>query len=212
LISGRVMGIILMAVLAWLSAASLTQAIAAARRNLIQSRERERELEQMRAELESLVAERTHDLERALVDVRQGAEKQALLLDTIRQQVIPVIPIFEQLVAVPVVGVLDAVRADQLLTSMLEGVQQYDAQIALLDITGTPVVDAEAAQALIQAVAGVRLIGAECILVGVNPDVAAGLVDLGVDMSGFESRVDMEAGVRYALQRMRYRLAREPLA
>ena len=86
----------------------------------------------------------------------------------------------------------------------------YDAQIALLDITGAPVLDQEAAQALAQAVAGARLVGAECVLVGVSPDVAARLVDLGVDVSAFESRVDMEAGVRYALARLDHRLVREP--
>jgi rsbT co-antagonist protein RsbR len=212
LVSGRIMGIVLMAVLAWLSAESLVQAIASARHNLRQAWERERELEQVHADLENQVAERTSDLERALAEVQQGAEQQQALLDTIHQQAIPVIPILEQLVTVPVVGLLDAVRADRLLTSLLEGIQQYDAQIALLDITGTPVMDRAAARALARAVAGARMIGAECVLVGVNPDVAAGLVDLGVDLSEFESRVDMEAGVRYALQRMRYRLTREPLA
>ncbi|MBN1581204.1 MAG: STAS domain-containing protein [Anaerolineae bacterium] len=212
LISGRVMGIILITALAWLSAGSLVQTMAAAQRNLIHSRERERELEQMRADLESQVAERTHDLESALAEVQQGMIEQNALLDTIHQQAIPVIPIFEQLVAVPVVGVLDAARADLLLTSLLDGIQRYDAQFALLDVTGAPVLEKEAAQALVQAVAGARLIGAECILVGINPDVAARLVDLGVDVSEFESRVDMEAGVRYALHRMRYRFAREPQA
>jgi rsbT co-antagonist protein RsbR len=93
----------------------------------------------------------------------------------------------------------------------LEGIQQYDAQFALLDVTGTPVMNEEAAEALAQAVNGARLIGAECVLVGVHPGVAAQLVDLDIDLGEIESRVDMAAGVRYALGRLHYRLARELL-
>ncbi len=204
LISGRVMGIWLMAVLAWLSAGSLTTAIEIAQFNLRQAQQHERELEQARVDLEAQVSARTQDLERALAQVQQDAVRQQALLDTVRRQAFPVIPILDQLVAVPVIGVLDAARADQLLTSLLEGIQRYESRFALLDITGAPVMDQEAAQALAQAVSGARMIGAECILVGVNPDVAARLVDLGgdIDVSDFVSRVDMQAGVRYALGQM----------
>lgn len=209
LVSGQVIGIWLMAMLAWLSAGSLFDAMAEARFNLSQIQQRERELQQARTDLESQVVERTQALEQALSSMRESAAEQQALLDAIRRQAFPVIPILNQLVAIPVVGVLDAQRAELLLVSLLDGIQQYNAQIALLDITGAPVMDAEAAQALVQAVAGMRLIGAECVLVGVNPDVAARLVDLGIDLGGLTSRVDMAAGVRYALQRMHYRLEHE---
>jgi rsbT co-antagonist protein RsbR len=57
---------------------------------------------------------------------------------------------------------------------------------------------------------GARIVGAECVLVGINPDIASKLVDLGVDLSGLTSRLDMEAGLRYALRRMHFRLERQP--
>ncbi len=208
LIAGRLIGIWLLTALAWISAGSLAEAIGTARANLRQARQRERQLEDMRADLEMQVAERTRALEQALIEVRQANQAQRTLLDTIRRQAFPAIPIWERIIAMPVVGVLDAARADQLLTSLLDGIQQYDAQVALLDVTGAPVIDREAAEALIQAVNGARLIGAECILVGVNPDVAARLADLNVDLSAVASHVDMEAGVREALAQLNYRLER----
>lgn len=208
LISGQAIGIWLAAALAWISAGSLADAIGTARANLRQARQHERQLEDMRADLEIQVAERTRALEQALIEVRQANQAQRTLLDTLRRQAFPAIPIWEQIIAMPVVGVLDAARADQLLTSLLDGIQQYDARIALLDVTGAPVIDQVAAGALIQAVNGARLIGAECILVGVNPDVAARLADLNVDLRAVASHVDMEAGVREALARLNYRLER----
>lgn len=211
LISGRVFGVLLMAILAWLSAGSLEDVLFVAHQNLRQTRQRGAELEQMRAGLEEQVRVRTSELETALARVRQSEEQQRNLLDAVRRQAFPVIPILGQVVAMPVVGVLDAARADQLLVSLLEGLQQYDARFALLDVTGAPVTDEEAARVLIRAVTGARMVGAECVLVGVNPNVAARLVDLGVDLSELVSRVDMEAGVRYALQRMHYRLVRETI-
>jgi rsbT co-antagonist protein RsbR len=202
------LGIGAMAFLAWLSSGSLVDAIAAARRNLDRAQRREKELEQARSSLEEQVRERTRDLESALGEVRQRSEEQRTLLDLFRRQTIPVVPLFRRVIAMSAVGVLDAQRADRLLSSLLGGIQQYDAQIVLLDVTGMSVMDEAAAQALAQAIAGARLVGAECVLVGISPDVASKLVDLGHDLGDLSSRVDMEAGLRYALGRMHYRLSR----
>lgn len=210
LISGRLIGIWLAAVLAWIAAGSLNEAVETARVNLRQARRHERELEGLRADLEMQVAARAHELEQALADVQKANLEQATLLDTLRRQAFPVIPVWHKVIALPVVGVLDAARADRLLTSLLDGIQQYGAEIALLDITGAPVIDRQAAQGLVQAVNGARLIGAECVLVGVRPDVAAQLVELEVDLSDLVSRVDMEAGVRYALERLGEQISSRP--
>ena len=96
----------------------------------------------------------------------------------------------------------DAERAEQLLTDLLDGVQQFDARIVLLDITGVPVIDEAAAQGVAEIIAGARLVGAECVLVGVRPDIASKMIDLDLDLASLTSRVDMEAGIRYALQRL----------
>lgn len=201
-ITGRLLGIGLAGVLSWLLAGTLLDAVSDARRNLVRARQREDELERARNSLSQQVRERTHDLEHALVDVQESMLEQESLLRALHRQSIPVVPLFQQIIALPVVGVLDTERAEQLLSSLLEGVEQYDARVALLDLTGVPVLDAAAAAGLDRAVSGARLLGAECVLVGVNPKIAAGMADLGVDYGGLTSRIDMEAGLRYALYRL----------
>jgi anti-anti-sigma regulatory factor len=202
LIIGRVLGIGLMGVLAWLSAGSMLDAIADARRNLARAQLHEAELERARQSLSQQVRERTRDLEDALTDVQESMFEQTALLDALRAQSIPVVPLFRQVIALPVVGMLDAERTERLLSSMLSGIEQYDARIVLLDITGVPVIDEGAAQGLAEAVGGARLLGAECVLVGVGPEIASKLVDLGSDLGWLTSRGDMEAGLRYALRRL----------
>jgi len=210
LIGGRLMGVGMMAILAWLVVGNLLEALDNARHNLERAQRRRVELEQVRASLEQQVRVRTRDLEHALADIQQSAAEKESLLDALRRQDIPVIPILKHIVAVPVVGTLEAARGDRLLSSLLEGIEQYDARVALVDITGVPVVDEAAAHALAQAVTGARMVGAECVLVGINPDIAAALADLDIDLGAFTSRVDMEAGVRYALQHVHYPLTGEP--
>jgi rsbT co-antagonist protein RsbR len=202
LVIGRILAIGLMGVLAWLAAGNMLDAIDDARRNLERAQLHETELERARQSLSQQVRERTRDLENALLDVQESMFEQAALLDALRAQAIPVVPLFRQVVAVPVIGILDAARAQRLLSSLLEGVEQHDARIILLDVTGVPVVDEAAAQGLAEVVRGARLLGAECVLVGVNPEIASRLVDQGVDLSRLTSRGDMEAGLRYALRRL----------
>jgi rsbT co-antagonist protein RsbR len=203
LVIGRILAIGLMGVLAWLAAGSMLEAIADARRNLERAELHEAELERARQSLAQQVRERTRDLENALVDVQENMFEQVALLDALRAQSIPVVPLFREVIAVPVVGMLDAERAERLLSSVLEGVEQYDAHVVLLDITGVPVVDEAAARGLAEVVSGARLLGAECVLVGVNPEIASKLVDLEADLGRLISRGDMEAGLRYALRRLR---------
>ena len=202
LVVGRVMGMLLMGVLAWLSAGSLLNAISDAQRNLERAELNQTELERARQSLSQQVRERTRDLENALLDVQQSLIEQESLLDALRGQAIPVVPLFRQVIALPVVGMLDAERAERLLTSLLDGIQAYDAHIALLDVTGVPVIDESAAHGMAEAVRGARLLGAECVLVGVNPDIASKLVDMEADLGQLTSRADMEAGLRFALQRL----------
>jgi rsbT co-antagonist protein RsbR len=202
LIIGRILAMGLMGVLAWLAAGNLIEAINDARRNLERAQLNEADLERARQSLTQQVRERTRDLENALVDVQESMLEQSALLKALRAQTIPVVPLFRQVIAVPVIGMLDAARVELLLSSLLEGIEQYDARLVLLDITGVPVVDEAAAQGLAEVIGGARLLGAECVIVGVNPEIAGKLVDLDVDLSWLTSRGDMEAGLRYAMQRL----------
>jgi anti-anti-sigma regulatory factor len=207
-IVGQLLGIGLIGVLSRLTAGSLLDVLAEARRTLAHLQRREDELQRARASLSQQVRERTRDLENALVDIQESMVEQQHLLRALHEQAIPVVPLFRQVIALPIVGTLDAERTELLLTSLLDGIQRYDAHVALLDITGVPVMDEAAAQSVVEVIAGARMVGAECVLVGINPEIASRLVDLELDLGGLVSRVDMEAGLRYAMQRVRFDLSR----
>ena len=202
LFPGTLLGVGLSGVMAWFAANRLQAVLAEARDHEERALYREEELERARASIELQVRERTRDLENALADVQQSMVEQERVLAALRRQAIPVVPLLNQVIALPVIGFLDAERAEQLLTDLLDGVQQFDARIVLLDITGVPVIDEAAAQGMAEIIAGARLVGAECVLVGVRPDIASKLIDLDLDLVSLTSRVDMEAGIRYALQRL----------
>lgn len=113
----------------------------------------------------------------------------------------PLIPIAERVVVMPLIGVVSGARVQQVIGSLLEGVAAHRAEVAILDVTGVPVVDAQVANALIQAAQAGALLGAEVILTGIRPEIARALVNLGTDLSGLVTRSTLQSGIKYALQR-----------
>jgi PAS domain S-box-containing protein len=110
----------------------------------------------------------------------------------------PLIPISDQVLVMPLIGAIDTQRAQQVLEALLRGIEQSRARIAILDITGVPVVDTQVAKILIIAAHGVRLLGAEIVLTGIRPEVAQTLVGLGVDLGGVVTRSTLQRGIAYA--------------
>ncbi len=113
----------------------------------------------------------------------------------------PLIPISERVMVMPLVGAVDSQRAQQVLEALLEGISAAGADVAILDITGVPVVDTSVANGLIQAAQAVRLLGAEVILTGIRPEVAQTLVGLGVDLRGIMTYSSLQSGIAAALRR-----------
>lgn len=118
----------------------------------------------------------------------------------LRELSTPLMPIANHVVALPLVGSVDSARAQQVLETLLEGVATHQAAIAILDITGVPVVDTQVANVLIQAAQAVRLLGARIVLTGISPAMAQTLVHLGVDLSGIITRGSLQNGIAYAMQ------------
>jgi rsbT co-antagonist protein RsbR len=109
----------------------------------------------------------------------------------------PLIPISAQVVVMPLIGSIDARRAQQVIESLLQGISSSRAQVAIIDITGVPVVDTQVADALIRAAAAVKLLGAQVVLTGIRPEVAQTLVGLGADISGIVTRGSLQSGIAY---------------
>ncbi|QHS24116.1 STAS domain-containing protein [Virgibacillus sp. MSP4-1] len=112
----------------------------------------------------------------------------------------PLIPVMEGITVMPLVGTIDTERAKLIMENLLDGVIKHDAEVVLIDITGVPVVDTMVAHHIIQAAEAVRLIGASCILVGIRPEIAQTIVNLGIDLSNFPTKSSLQKGFRSALE------------
>lgn len=175
---------------------SLTRAALAARRA------RERELEAVSVRLDSAVRERTADLEIALGALEQrAAEQERLLEENRRQQAliralsVPVLPLGDRTVVLPLVGDLDEHRLTMVADQALGAVERYAARRLLLDITGVPLVDTFVAQSLLRTLSAARLLGADVALVGVRPEVAQSIVGLGIDLAAFSAFADLQSAL-----------------
>ncbi|WP_261134151.1 STAS domain-containing protein [Bacillus sp. Marseille-Q3570] len=112
----------------------------------------------------------------------------------------PLIPVFESISVMPLIGTIDTERARLIMENLLDGVITNRSEVVLIDITGVPVVDTMVAHHIIQAAEAVRLIGSKCILVGIRPEIAQTIVNLGIDLSEFPTRSTLLKGIEAALE------------
>lgn len=109
------------------------------------------------------------------------------------------IPVFDKISVMPLVGTIDTERAKLIMENLLEGVVKQRAEVVLLDITGVPVVDTMVAHHIIQAADAVRLVGAKCMLVGIRPEIAQTIVTLGINLNDFTTTSTLRRGMQEAL-------------
>ena len=110
------------------------------------------------------------------------------------------IPVFDKISVMPLVGTIDTERAKLIMENLLEGVVKQRAEVVLLDITGVPVVDTMVAHHIIQAADAVRLVGAKCMLVGIRPEIAQTIVTLGINLNDFTTTSTLQRGMQEALR------------
>lgn len=113
----------------------------------------------------------------------------------------PLMPLTDDVVAMPLIGAIDTTRAQQIMETLLEGIAAHRAAVAILDITGVQVVDTQVANALVRAARAARLLGAQVVLTGIQPRIAQTIVELGADLSGIITRSTLQSGIAYALGR-----------
>jgi rsbT co-antagonist protein RsbR len=131
---------------------------------------------------------------------RKRAEATVLAQTALLQELsTPVIPLNDQIVVMPLVGSIDTQRAQQVLETLLMSIAEAHAQVAIIDITGVPMVDTQVANALIRAAQAVQLLGAQVVLTGIRPEVAQTMVGLGVELRGITTRSSLHSGLSYAL-------------
>jgi rsbT co-antagonist protein RsbR len=112
----------------------------------------------------------------------------------------PLIPITGSILVLPLIGSIDSARAQQIMESLLNGIESYDASVVIIDVTGVPLMDTGVANHLLQMTDAASLVGARTILVGITPRVAQTIIELGVDLSSITTRSNLQGGVEYALR------------
>ena len=114
----------------------------------------------------------------------------------------PVVRLWDGIIAVPLVGTLDSARTQVVMEKLLETLVATGADHAVLDITGVPTVDTEVAQHLLKTVNAARLLGAECIVSGIRPQVAQTIVSLGIEFGDIATKATLADALAYALGRV----------
>jgi len=140
--------------------------------------------------------EREAEDERAVLQEKVIAAQEA----TIRELTTPLLPISDGIVAMPLVGGIDAARAQQIIEALLDGITRYGARAAILDVTGVRVVDTHVAHALVQAAQAASLLGTRVVLTGMSPAIARTLVELGADLHGIATVSTLRAGIDWAIK------------
>ena len=113
----------------------------------------------------------------------------------------PVVQLFDNILALPLIGTLDSARTQIVMENLLQRIVETGAMIAIIDITGVPTVDTLVAQHLLKTVAAARLMGADCIISGIRPQIAQTIVHLGVDLSEVITKATLADAFLVALQR-----------
>ncbi len=122
----------------------------------------------------------------------------------------PVVKLWKGILALPIVGTLDSNRTQMVMESLLEKIQETSSDIAIIDITGVPTVDTLTAQHLIKTVTAARLMGAECIISGIRPQIAQTLAYLGVTLGEVVTKASLADALTLALKKAGFSISTSP--
>ena len=113
----------------------------------------------------------------------------------------PVVKLWDGVLALPMIGTLDSQRTQVVMESLLQRIVETGSDIAIIDITGVPTVDTLVAQHLLKTVTAIRLMGADCIISGIRPQIAQTIVHLGLDLGGIVTKANLADALALALKR-----------
>jgi anti-anti-sigma regulatory factor len=142
--------------------------------------------------LKAIDEERTHQRQ-------QIVDQQAKLIQELST---PIIQVWDQVLALPVVGIVDSVRAQEMMEKLLDTVVANQAKCVIIDLTGVTMMDTKTADYLIKMVKASTLVGSKCIITGIGPAVAQTITRMGLDLTGITTLRDLRDGLKQAFQDM----------
>ena len=145
----------------------------------------------------------TESFQKSREEVIRRQQEELLELST------PVVKLWDGVVALPLIGTLDSARTQVVMESLLQAIVQTNSRVAIIDITGVPTVDTIVAQHLLKTVTAARLMGADCIISGVRPQIAQTIVHLGINLLDVTTKATLAAAFSVALQRLGVQFVKE---
>ncbi|MFY0532730.1 STAS domain-containing protein [Nannocystis pusilla] len=139
-------------------------------------------------------------------DIRLGEIRREALIAAVST---PIIQVWDDIVTMPVVGLVDSVRAADMKSALLAAVARTGAKFAIVDLTGVDVVDTATADHLLRVMRAVQLLGARCVITGIQPSVAQIIVGLGLGLPGVVTLRSLREGLRFCLRDLGYAVRRE---
>ena len=135
------------------------------------------------------------DFERMRRSIKELVDRQTASIEALA---VPLIPVADDVIVLPLVGELDPERMQRVRATLIEGIHEYKARCAIIDITGILSLDSVVASALGRAASGARMLGAEIVITGMRPEIAKELADLDIRMDGVVIRRSLQSGISYA--------------
>jgi rsbT co-antagonist protein RsbR len=143
--------------------------------------------------------------QRSREEVIQRQQQELLELST------PVVKLWEGVLAVPMIGTLDSSRTQLVMESLLTRIVETGSELAIIDITGVPTVDTLVAQHLLKTVTAIRLMGADCIISGIRPQIAQTIVHLGIDLQGITTKATLADALQLAMKKAGFVITRNKI-
>ncbi|HXA66460.1 MAG TPA: STAS domain-containing protein [Bryobacteraceae bacterium] len=153
--------------------------------------------------LDSLGLLTTEAFQKTREDVISRQQHELLELST------PVVQLWDGILALPLIGTLDSARTQVVMQNLLDAIVKTRSDFAIIDITGVPVVDTLVAQHLLKTVAAARLMGAECMISGIRPQIAQTIIHLGVDLSDVITKATLADAFALTLRRAGFKMVHE---
>jgi rsbT co-antagonist protein RsbR len=138
----------------------------------------------------------TEIFQKSREDVIRRQQEELLELST------PVVKLWDGVLALPIIGTLDSARTQVVMESLLQAIVETNSRVAIIDITGVPTVDTVVAQHLLKTVTAARLMGADCIISGVRPQIAQTIVHLGINLQDVTTKASLAAAFKVALEKL----------
>jgi rsbT co-antagonist protein RsbR len=164
--------------------------------------------EQLRAAFTRALDEQRAEIEQQRAEIEQRRAEAERLASLVHELSTPIVPVYDGILVLPLIGTIDERRSREIMERLLDGITQHRADCVIVDITGVAMVDTGVAQHLLQSARAANLLGTTVVLVGIGPEIAQTITQLGVEMGELVTLRDLQAGIMFALGRRRLGIQR----